>query len=164
MVPKLGDCTNDHKCCKDPHGSYSTRDHSIRDEPKPTPTAYVLCIHHVLGGNYTIPRYVAVRTRTRWNRELSQINCDSVTQNYPIADDAISLPALFKFTLAVQRPADTIDPLVAITITIIITITISITIAHHHSTRRRPQDAANTASSQQNFINMRDVWTGSRII
>ena len=35
---------------------------SIRDEPEPTPTAYVLCIHHVLDGNYTTPRYVDVRT------------------------------------------------------------------------------------------------------
>ena len=41
---------------------YPTCDQRIRDEPKPTPTAYVLCIHHVLGGNYTIPRYVDVRT------------------------------------------------------------------------------------------------------
>ena len=55
---------------------------SIRDEPEPTPTAYVLCIHHVLGGNYTIPRYVDVRTRTRWNRELSQINWLSRTLKY----------------------------------------------------------------------------------
>ena len=84
MVPKLGDYPDhtDHKCCKVPHGSYSTRDSSIRDEPKPTPTAYVLCIHHVLGGNYTIPRYVDVRTRTRWNRELSQLNWLSCTMKY----------------------------------------------------------------------------------
>ena len=55
---------------------------SIRDEPKSTPTAYVLCIHHVLDGNYTTPRYVDVRTRTRWNRELSQINWLSRTLKY----------------------------------------------------------------------------------
>ena len=35
---------------------------SIRDEPEPTPTAYLLCIHHVLDGNYTTPRYANVRT------------------------------------------------------------------------------------------------------
>ena len=43
---------------------------------------YVLCIHHVLYGNYTTPRYVDVRTRTRWNRELSQINWLSRTLKY----------------------------------------------------------------------------------
>ena len=55
---------------------------SIRDEPEPTPTAYVLCIHHVLDGNYTTPRYVDVRTRTRWNRGLSQINWLARTLKY----------------------------------------------------------------------------------
>ena len=41
---------------------YPTWDQRIRDEPKPTPTTYVLSIHHVLNGNNTTPRYVSVRT------------------------------------------------------------------------------------------------------
>ena len=61
MVPKLGDEHN-HKCARVHWAVIQPGTSSIRDEPESTPTAYVLCIHHVLDGNYTTPRYVDVRT------------------------------------------------------------------------------------------------------
>ena len=60
-------------------GSCSTRD---QQNPRWTWTPYVIWIHHVLDGNYTTPRYVDVRTRTRWNRGLSQINWLARTLKY----------------------------------------------------------------------------------